>query len=62
MFHRIADRFESTLRIHIFDVEAYNGYLIPLEPFFFKVSLEVKQVLDGVLLVSDCCTFECVFD
>jgi hypothetical protein len=51
-----------TLGIHILDVKAYNGYLILFEPFFFKALLEVEQVLDGVLLVSDCCTFECVFD
>jgi hypothetical protein len=51
-----------TLGIHILDVKAYNGYLILFEPFFFKVLFEVEQGLDGVLLVNDHCTFECVFD
>ncbi len=51
MFHRIVDCLKSTLGIHILDVKAYGGYLILFEPFFFKALFEVKQVLDGVLLV-----------
>ncbi len=62
MFCCIADRFEAALWIHIFYIQTDNSYFIPFESLFLKSLFKVKQVLDGVPLVSNLCTFECVFD